>query len=68
MNKTPSNTCPNCGAGIKHPSRQDPSKSYPYKMAVQYLCGSIASENWSPPLIYCAKAVDKLKKCDIVRI
>lgn len=56
--KIPPKTCPNCGARIIRPSRQDRSKSYPYKTAVQYLCGSVASEQWSPPLIYCVKPVD----------
>lgn len=55
MNSIPPNKCPNCGAGVLKPSRQDPSKNYPYMTAVQYKCGSIASENWNPPLIYCRK-------------
>ena len=45
--------CPNCGAPVAKASRPDMSKMYACSTPTIYKCGSVASPDWSPPLIYC---------------
>ena len=43
--------CPGCGAKIKQASRPRNQYKYDtYMTSVIYECGTVASENWSPPV------------------
>lgn len=52
MKKSNSNKCLYCGAAVKRASRL--RNQYPndtYMTPTQFECGTVTSENWSPPII-----------------
>ena len=48
--------CPNCGAPQKRPATVERTHSGTRVYPTTYLCGSVDSPNWSPPIIshHCA--------------
>lgn len=51
------NTCPNCGAAVKHP----PKMMGHYQDRVgptTFVCGTVTSPSWLSPLIYCNRGTE----------